>query len=147
MDITIYVAGGLITVLLVIYRVRSSINEGRRKEAHTKVQTAIELSRKIEVLAIDYYQIAGDDPRCGPIGREIRNYFRLVGSVISDLHHQFQDRSLLSALTRFRKSATGELDSKFRRPVANNDEKIRQIEATCNSLCDCALSIFHSKFK
>lgn len=139
--------GTAVGVGLVVYRVSTGKNEGRRKEIHDKVQRAISVAHVISAQATEYFQLEGSDQRCDALGTEIRKEFRLLGTTITDLHHIFKDRSLLGTLTRFRKSASGELDTKLRKASSSDSNEIREIESTCGSLCNLLLSLFHSRFK
>lgn len=146
-DPLLWFFGTVVAAGLMVYRVRSNRSEGRRREIHEKVQKAIDISQEIAAQAIEYYQMDGSNLRCDEVGTDIRKKTRLLGTVITDLHHIFQDQSLLSAMTRFRKSSTGELDTKLRKAWLPGSSEISSIEETCNSLCNCLLGLFHSRFK
>lgn len=147
MDTVLYVIGGLAAGAVTIYRVRVARSESRRKEAHDAVTQMIAKAQQIDQLAIDYQMKAGSDPECVVLGAEIRRSLKQLGIMVTNLHHLFQDKSLLSALMRFRQKVSCNLDQRLRSAIGRDHQQIVDIENAYISLCNYALSIFHSRFK
>ena len=139
--------GAILGALGLAYRIHYTRTESRRREFRDLVARIISCAQGIEALAIEYQQIDGTDVASPMKGEEIRKQFKCLGLMVTEFRQLSDDKTLGSALMRFRQKASGNLDQRFRKAVPRNDPLITEIEDSCRVFCNTAQIACHSRFK